>query len=103
MSQTSTYTGTVWRYSGVGGWYFVSLSLKESQHIKTCTQKVRPVGWGSVPVSVRLGTSTWKTSLFPDKTGVYLLPVKAKVRSKEGIHEGDRVTLSITYERHTSH
>lgn len=97
MSHTSTYTGTMWRYPGVGGWCFVSLSPKESQQIKTHIQNIPRVGWGSVPVSVRLGTSTWKTSLFPDKTGVYLLPIKAKVRSKEGVHEGDQVTLSITH------
>ena len=34
-------------------------------------------------------------SIFPDsKSGTYILPLKAKVRKKENIYEGDTVTFS---------
>lgn len=53
-------------------------------------------GWGSIPVTVTLGKSTWKTSIFPDKkAGTYLLPLKAAVRKKEGVGAGDKVRFEI--------
>ncbi|MDA1169285.1 MAG: DUF1905 domain-containing protein [bacterium] len=56
-----------------------------------------PRGWGSFPVDVTIGSSTWKTSIFPDKkSGSYLLPLKKEVRKKEGIVENERVEVFLT-------
>ncbi len=53
-------------------------------------------GWGSVHVLVTIGATRWKTSVFPDsKAGTYVLPLKASVRSAEGLGEGDRVEVSL--------
>ena len=53
-------------------------------------------GWGSVRVLVTLGSSTWNTSIFPDKrSGTYILPLKASVRRTEGVFDGDVVTFTI--------
>lgn len=53
-------------------------------------------GWGSFPVTVTIGKTSWKTSIFPDKkSGTYLLPVKADVRKKEKIEDGDTVHLTL--------
>ena len=38
----------------------------------------------------------WKTSIFPQKSGGYLLPVKAAVRRDAGIAAGDVVTAVIS-------
>jgi hypothetical protein len=43
---------------------------------------------------VRLGTSTWTTSLFP-REGRYLVPIKLAVRRAEGIGPGDVVTVQL--------
>ena len=49
-----------------------------------------------VKVAVTVGASRWATSLFYSKNvGGYLLPVKAKVRKAEGLHEGDDVTVRM--------
>lgn len=56
-------------------------------------------GWGSLPVIMTLGQTTWKTSIFPDrKAGTYLLPLKAAVRKKANINMGDKrkFVLEIT-------
>lgn len=86
----------VWRYPGMAGWHFVSVPQKESKEIKD-KQKGKPrKGWGSVPVIVTLGKSTWATSIFPDKkSGSYLLPLKAEVRKKEKIKEGDTLSMKL--------
>jgi len=55
-----------------------------------------PTGFGSVRVEVTLGTSTWRTSVFPDQARGYVLPVKSAVRRREDLGLGDRVGVSLT-------
>lgn len=88
-------TTQVWLYPGMAGaWHFVSLDKTSAEKVRK-HQKGKPrVGWGAVPVEVTLGKTTWRTSIFPDsKSGTYILPLKALVRKKEGVYEGDMVTF----------
>ena len=52
-------------------------------------------GFGSVKVTVTVGGSSWKTSLFPQKAGGWFLPVKKPVRLAEGLDYGDDVTVEL--------
>ena len=52
-------------------------------------------GFGSVKVTVALGESRWQTSLFPQKTGGWFLPIKKPIRLAEGIVEGDEVRVEL--------
>ncbi len=46
--------------------------------------KWREEGWGRMKVTVKIGESVWKTSVWLDtKNDTYLLPVKAAIRKKE--------------------
>ena len=85
----------VWLYPGMAGWLFVYIDKKISAKIKTEQAKKPRRGWGSVRVRATIGKTSWETSIFLDKEGPYLLPVKAQVRKKEGIGDGDTVTLTI--------
>lgn len=86
---------TVWRYPGKGGWHFVSLSPRQSKEIRSLFG-AEARGWGSLPVTVRIGTSEWNTSIFPDSTsGSYLLAIKAAVRQQEGIRAGDTIHAAV--------
>jgi hypothetical protein len=77
----------------MAGWHFVTLPKKESDEIKK-NFGAKKRGWGSLRVTATIGKTTWKTSIFPDKkAGAYLLPLKAEVRKKEGIGEGDAFKL----------
>lgn len=51
-------------------------------------------GWGVVPVTATIGSSTFATSLFP-RGGTYLLPVKVAVQKAEGIGLGDAVRVAM--------
>jgi hypothetical protein len=85
----------VWLYPGMAGWQFVSIPEKQSQII-TQTYGAMKKGWGSLPVKVVIGTTTWKTSIFPDKKiGTYLLPLKADVRKKEKIAIGNTIVVNL--------
>jgi hypothetical protein len=48
-------------------------------------------GFGSVKVTARIGESRWQTSLFPQKTGGWFLPIKKPVRLAAGLDFGDEV------------
>lgn len=77
------------------GWHFVSLTKKQSEEIKKSFGK-NVKGWGSIPVEVKTGKTTWETSIFPDKkSGTYLLPIKAKVRKIEDIFEDDEIKIEM--------
>ncbi len=52
---------------------------------------VRPGGWGSIPVTVTIGKTIWKTSLFPMKGGQYFLPIKKMVIKQENLKVGDTI------------
>ena len=85
----------VWLYPGAGGWHFVNLSPKQSAEIKARFGDASG-GWGTLPVSVRIGNTEWRTSIFPDrKSGSYLFPIKAEVRKKERIAHGSSLTAVV--------
>jgi hypothetical protein len=52
-------------------------------------------GFGSVRVTVQVGDSRWQTSLFPQKTGGWFLPIKKPVRLAEGLEDGDAVEVVL--------
>ena len=85
----------VWLYPGMAGWHFISIPEKQSREIKTLFSEFKR-GWGSLRVVVTLGTTSWKTSIFPDKkSGEYILPLKAKVRKKENIVHGKTIECIV--------
>jgi len=85
---------SVWLYPGMAGWHFVDIGKKQSKEIKQNRMPFRK-GFGSVPVTVTIGKTIWKTSIFPDKSGVYVLPLKKEVRKKENISAGDNIKFTI--------
>jgi hypothetical protein len=89
-------SGKIWLYPGESAnWHFFTIPKKESGEIKTAYTGLTR-GWGSLPVSVTIGKTNWETSIFPDsKSGTYILPLKAVVRKKEHLYEGDTCTVSI--------
>ena len=62
-------------------------------HQRILTGKRR--AFGSVKVDATIGESAWSTSIFPQKDGRWLLPVKSSVRRAEGKDEGDDITVSL--------
>lgn len=96
MKKSFTSSGTVWKYPGVAAWYFFSFNKTVSADIKKTQEGKQRRGWGSIPVEVAVGKSVWRTSIFPDKDKTYLLPLKAQIRKKEGIYDGDTVKCTIT-------
>lgn len=99
MKRTFKLNTKLWLYPGEqASWHFLTIPKTESVTIKK-SFGANSRGWGSLPVSVKIGKTSWDTSIFPDrKSGTYLLPIKASVRKAEGLFDGDtvRYTVSIT-------
>lgn len=84
----------VWLYQGNSPWHFITIKKSDADEIKK--EYIWPRrGFGAIPVAVKIGKTTWKTSIFPDKDGTYLLPLKKEVRVKENIKTGDAINVSI--------
>jgi uncharacterized protein DUF1905 len=77
-----------------GVMHFMSLPEELSGEIRAHAMAVRR-GFRSARVEVAIGDVTWRTSVFPMKSGGYFLPVKAEVRRKAGVGAGDEVTVAI--------
>ena len=88
-----TVTAPLWLWSG-GKWHFVTVPPEDSTEIRAHSLLNRG-GFGSVRVEATIAGVTWRTSVFPQKSGGYLLPVKADVRRGAGIAAGDEVTVAL--------
>jgi hypothetical protein len=85
------FNGEIWFWRGPAPWYFVTIPEAQSENIKAVSGLVT-YGWGVIPVMVRIGKTSWMTSLFP-KNGRYIVPIKASVRAAEKIDLGDEVAV----------
>lgn len=75
-------------------WHFIDVPTADAVDIRAHSLVSRG-GFGSVRVEARIGEVVWRTSVFPQKSGGYLLPVKADVRRRAGIAAGDEVTVAL--------
>ena len=87
------FTGEVWEWRGPAPYHFVSVPAALCEDVRDAAAVVS-YGRGMVPVSLRLGETSWTTSLWP-KDGGYVVPLKDAVRAAEGVELGDVVTLRM--------
>ena len=87
------FSGEVWFWRGPSPFHFVTVPEDESAQLQAMAAQVT-YGWGMIPVEVRIGATTWATSLWP-KNGGYVVPLKNGVRRAEGIELGDTVSVRL--------
>ena len=87
-------TGDVWEWRGPAPHHFVWVPDEQSAAIESVSPAVS-YGWGMIPVTGRIGKTTFTTSLWP-KDGRYVVPLKVAVRRAERIDLGDVVTIHLT-------
>lgn len=93
-----TVTAPIWLWSeGKGSWHFLTIPPEEAVAIRleSAASGIRR-GFDSVRVEASINGVSWRTSIFPQKSGGYILPVKADVRRRAGIAAGDEVTVSLS-------
>jgi hypothetical protein len=88
-----TFEAELWSAEQFAAWAFLTVPAEVGEDIRLLSGP--PTGFGSVRVEVTVGTSTWRTSVFPDKVRGYVLPVKAQVRRTASLELGDVVRLTL--------
>lgn len=88
-------SATLWLWSGEGAsWHFLTVPEELAGEIRAQSLAHRG-GFGAVRVEATINDVTWRTSVFPQKSGGYILPVKAGIRRKADIAAGDEVHLTL--------
>ena len=90
-------TRPVWLWSeGKGSWHCFTIPADEAVEIRleSAASGIRR-GFGSVRVEATINGVAWHTSIFPQKSGSYILPIKADVRRRAEVAAGDEVTVSL--------
>ena len=87
------FSGDIWYWRGPAPFYFVTVPAEHCIALRDVASSVT-YGWGMIPATVTIGGTEWTTSLFP-KDGGYVVPLKDKVRSAEGLDEGDTVDIRL--------
>ena len=90
------FSGELLFWRGPSPWHFVPVPDREAAEIESVSRYVT-YGWGVIPVTARIGSTEWQTSLFP-RDGTYLVPVKAWVRKAESVDLGDEVAMRLQIE-----
>jgi hypothetical protein len=90
-----TFTGPLksWAFAD-GTSHFMTVPEDFAGEIKAHALMVRR-GFGSVRVEMCLHDVTWRTSIFPSRSGGYFLPVKIDVLRRAGVSGGDEVTVAL--------
>jgi hypothetical protein len=90
-----TVTAPLWIWTGDNGsWHFITVPEDQSDEIRAhCLAEMR--GFKSARVEATINGVSWRTSVFPVKSGGYFLPVKKDVRRKAAIAAGDEVTVAL--------
>jgi hypothetical protein len=89
-----SFSATVWEWRGPAPYHFVSVPPDVAIEIKELASAVT-YGWGMIPVSGKIGATTFDTSLWA-KNGTYAVPLKDAVRKAEGISLNDLVSIELS-------
>ena len=81
------FTAELFTYPGKGGWTFTTVPERYAPPVTE--------GWGRTPVEATVDGTTWRTSVWREKSGRTLLPVPKRVRGSKG--HGDTVRVRIAF------
>lgn len=87
------FSGELWFWKGPSPWHFITVPEEGCAELEEAAPFVS-YGWGMIPVTAQIGETGWTTSLFP-KDGRYVVPVKAWVRTAEGLEVGDSAAVRL--------
>jgi hypothetical protein len=88
------FSANVWEWRGPAPYHFVAVPEDIAAEIKEMASAVT-YGWGMIPVSGKIGSTSFTTSLWA-KNGTYAVPLKDAVRKAEGISLGDMVSVELS-------
>ncbi|MEU4016890.1 DUF1905 domain-containing protein [Microbacterium sp. NPDC028030] len=85
--------GAIWFWRGPAPFHFVTVPPVESEMIREVASVVT-YGWGMIPASVTIGSTSVTTALWP-KDGGYIVPIKKALQDREGVGVDDVVEIVL--------
>ncbi len=90
-----------WHSDSHGIWHFIPVPAPVAEALDGTAlmrrlESGRRSGFGSVKLTIRIGSSTWRTSAFPMRSS-WAIPVSAKVRKAEAIAAGDLLNVTLIF------
>ena len=84
------FSGVVEKCTEEGSWFIVMVP-------PSCVppKELRTGNFGFIPIIARVSTSEWETSLLPAGDGAYFVALPKKVRVKQGIDMGSKVSIEF--------
>jgi len=86
-----TIRGIVKRFHGQYGWYYVELDEQLSADLRPLVKERWPA---LLKASFKINSTEWSSSIMPIKDGLLFVALPAKIRKKEKIDEGQKVTVN---------
>lgn len=93
MEREFTAVPYLWDARKADTWVFVDLPTALADEIDDLAGHAAR-GFGSLRVEVRVGRTTWRTSIFPSDS-TFVLPLKKDVRRAEQIEVGGSATVHL--------
>ena len=87
-------TGTIIEWRGPAPYWFLPFGPDDSAMLDEMTAMLT-YGWGCIPVTCRLGATSFTTSLMPHD-GVYHIPLKNAVRVAESVSPAVPITVHVS-------
>ena len=100
-SKQYKFLQSIWKSSGKGAWYFVTIPNSISEEIRANFSE-QEQGWGRLKAKAKINQTQWNTSVwFDTKLSSYILPIKSDIRRKESLTEGSEVNVELFFDRET--
>jgi hypothetical protein len=88
-----TFESIVIEWRGPSPFHFATIPDNIAAEIKLAAPTLT-YGWGAIPATVTVGSTSVTTSLIP-RDGGYLVPLKDALRKTEGFAIGDEITVEL--------
>jgi len=88
-----TFDSVVIEWRGPSPFHFAPIPADIAAEIRLAAPTLT-YGWGVIPATVTVGTTSVTTSLIP-RDGGYLVPLKDAIRKPEGFAIGDSITVAL--------
>jgi hypothetical protein len=85
-------SGTVKRFPGKYGWYFVEIEEGLSKDLRPLLSRLWP---SLLRAKFRINNTSWLSSIMPIKEGPLFIALPAKIRKVEKIDEGSNVKITV--------
>jgi hypothetical protein len=85
-------SGSVQRFPGQYGWYYVELDEELSKVLRPLLANVWPA---LLKAEFRIAKTIWQSSIMPIKDGPLFIALPAKIRKVESLDVGDSISINF--------